>query len=167
MKTLGECLGIDLGNVIIDHLGFGTTPEFFESGDYNLIPPVPGVIEAVGKLNRERFNGTIFVVYKATDVADEKILAWMKAHDFYNQTGIREDQVRRTRYGRDKSSVCAEYKATHFIDDRLEVLGYLVNKVKHLYLFRPQKAEVSKFKQSHCHVRQVQSWDELLKVLLP
>jgi len=47
-----ECLGIDLGNVIIDHVGFGTTPEFFQTGDYNIIPPVSGVFDALLRLNQ-------------------------------------------------------------------------------------------------------------------
>jgi hypothetical protein len=163
---MNESLGIDLGNVIIDHLGFGTTPEFFQTGDYNTIPPVPGVMEALGKL-QTRFNGNIFVVYKATDVADEKILSWMKANDFYNRTGVLPSNVHRTQFGRDKSSLCVKYKATHFVDDRLEVLGHLVGKVKHLYLFRPQEQEVSEFRQTLPHVQQFMSWDELLTVLLP
>ena len=47
-----ESLGVDLGNVIIDHAGFGTTSEFFHSGDYNIIPPVSGVLDALRRLNQ-------------------------------------------------------------------------------------------------------------------
>jgi hypothetical protein len=165
---MDKCLGVDLGNVIIDHLGFGTTNEFVQTGDYNIIPPVPGVMEALAGLNQASFNGNIFVVYKATDVAEEKILAWMKHHNFYERTGVPSSRIHRTQFRRDKSSLCEKHRATHFIDDRLEVLGHLVGKVRHLYLFRPQREEVLKFKQTLRHIQQVvMSWDEILKALLP
>ncbi len=162
-----ESLGVDLGNVIIDHIGFGTTPEFFRSGDYNKIPPVPGVITALRHLNQERFNGDIFVVYNASDIAEQKILSWLKSHEFFEQTGISPDRVRRTQNGRDKSSICAIYQATHFVDDRLEVLGYLVGKVSNLYLLRPQEDEVEQHRDFLIHIQQFMKWDDIVKLLVP
>lgn len=161
-----ESLGVDLGNVIIDHVGFGTTPEFFRSGDYNVIPPVQGVLEALRCLNRERFYGNVFVVYNASDVADQKIVSWLKSHDFFEQTGISPERVRRTQNGRNKSSLCELYQATHFIDDRLEVLSHLVGKVRSLYLLRPQQKEVEQYQDFIVHVKQVQSWDDIVQSLI-
>jgi hypothetical protein len=161
----GECLGVDLGNVIIDHVEFGTTPEFFQKGDYNLIPPVHGVFSALRLLNKGRFSGNIFVAYNATDVADQKILAWFLAHNFFERTGIAPNRVQRTGNGRNKLSVCELYHATHFIDDRLEVLSHLVGKVRNLYLFRPQQEEVGQYKTFLAHVQQVDTWDEVARVL--
>lgn len=154
-------LGIDLGNVIIDHLGFGTTTEYVLHGDYNSIPPVQGVMEALSVLNHS-FNGNVFVVYNATDVVDHKILAWMEFHDVFGKTGIARNKIHRTEHGRDKSSVCLRYKATHFIDDRLEVLGHLIGIVPHLFLFRPQEQEMIEFTDSLPYVWRVESWSELL-----
>ncbi|KKR46021.1 MAG: hypothetical protein A3G47_02965 [Candidatus Zambryskibacteria bacterium RIFCSPLOWO2_12_FULL_39_45] len=161
-----ESFGVDLGNVIIDHVGFGTTPEFVQSGDYNVIPQMPGVIEALWQLNQERFAGNIFVVYNASDVADQKILSWLKSHDFFSRTGIYPAQVMRTKNGRDKSSICDLYQATHFVDDRLEVLSYLVDKVKNLYLLKPQQKEVKQYQDFLPHVQLVTSWDEIVRTLL-
>lgn len=161
-----ECLGVDLGNVIIDHLGFGTTPEFFHMGDYNIIPPVPGVIEALRQLNEERFGSEIFVVYNATDVADQKIISWLRAHDFFSKTGIQSNRVRRTQNGRNKLSVCQMYGATHFVDDRLEVLSHLVGKVDNLYLLRPQLKEIVQFETSLSSVRQFETWSELVQSMI-
>ena len=161
-----ESLGVDLGNVIIDHIGFGTTPEFFHSGDYNVIPPVPGVLNAIRRLNQERFLNDIFVVYNASDVADQKIISWLKSHDFFERTGISPERVMRTQNGRDKSSVCKLYQATHFIDDRLEVLSHLAGKVGSLYLLRPQQKEVAQYQDFLIHVRQVHSWDDIVQSLI-
>ena len=161
-----ECLGVDLGNVIIDHVGFGTTPEFFQTGDYNTIPPVDGVFEALHCLNQERFNGNIFVVYNASDVADQKITSWLLAYDFFNRTGVLPDRVMRTQNGRNKWTLCELYGATHFVDDRLEVLGHLVGKIDNLFLFRSQQKEVDRYRSFLDYVRQVNTWNEFVRILL-
>ena len=162
-----ECLGVDLGNVIIDHVGFGTTSEFFRNGDYNVIPPVPEVFDVLRELHGKRFGDNMFVVYNATDIADQKIISWLEAHDFFNRTGIPKLQMKRTRNGRNKWSVCELYKITHFVDDRLEVLSHLVGKVDNLYLFRPQAHEVEQFQEFLPHVTQVQTWREILRLMIP
>lgn len=161
-----EILGVDFGNVIINHVGFGTTSDFVRTGDYNIIPPVSGVFEALRHLNQERFAGNIFVVYNASDATDQKILSWLKSHDFFNRTDIYPARVMRTKNGRNKSSECDRYKATHFIDDRLEALSYLVCMVKDLYLFRSQQKEVEQYKNFLPHVRQAMSWSEIIRLLL-
>ena len=160
-----EALGVDLGNVIIDHVGFGTTPEFVRDGDYTSIPPVTGVLEALEHLQK-RFNGNVFVVYNATDVADQKIFSWLDFHDFFRKTSIPPNRVRRTNRGRDKSQICEEYGATHFVDDRLEVLGYLIGKLPQLFLFRPQQNEVAQYSHFKPHVREVMSWEEIVYTIL-
>ena len=161
-----ESLGVDLGNVIIDHIGFGTTPEFFHFGDYNTIPPVSGALDALRCLNQGRFHDNMFVVYNASDVADQKISSWLKSHDFFESTGISPERVMRTQNGRDKSSVCKLYQATHFIDDRLEVLSHLVGKVGSLYLFRPQQREVERYADFLVHVQPAHSWDDVVRLLI-
>lgn len=163
---MDECLGVDLGNVIIDHMGFGTTPEFFRSGDYNLIPAVPGAINALQVLNHNRFQDRVFVIYNATDVADQKILHWLKSHDFFSRTGISPGKVRRTEHGRNKSSVCKLCHVTHFIDDRLEVLVHLLGSVDYLFLLRPQSQEVAQHEDFLSQVVSHESWDQLLQTLL-
>ena len=154
------CLGVDVGNVIIDHAGYGTTKETFDSLDFNLIPPVEGVIGALTRLNK-LFNGNIFSVYKATDVADEKMLKWFEHHRFSARTGIPLSRVHRTTDGRNKYPMCERYGATHFVDDRLEVLGHLVGKVNHLYLFRPQPQEITRFAKFRHRVQVVKSWNQI------
>lgn len=159
------CLGIDLGNVIIDHLSFGTTRDYVEHGDYTLIPPMKNVMESLRILNDGMFEGNIFVVYNATDVADSKILAWLEFHNFYEATGISRDRVHRTENGRDKSSICLRYKATHFVDDRLEVLKLLIGKVPNLYLLRPQEEEVKQFQDALPYVYRANEWTEIIALI--
>lgn len=160
-----ECLGVDLGNVIIDHVGFGTTNEFFMTGDYNIIPPVPWVFDALRQLREKRFGNNMFVVYNATDIAAQKIVSWLELHDFFNKTGIPQDQVKKNLNGRNKSSVCEFYKTTHFVDDRLEVLSHLVGKVENLYLFKPQAQEIEQYCTFLPNVILVETWQEILRAM--
>jgi hypothetical protein len=105
-------------------------------------------------------------VYNASDIADQKIISWLKAHNFFDQTDIPPERVKRTINGRNKLSVCEFYQATHFVDDRLEVLSQLVGSVRKLYLFRPQKHEVEQYKNFLVHVQQITSWDQIVQLLL-
>lgn len=162
---------VDLGNVIIAHWLSNTTPDSFQTIDYNSIPEVPGVFESLKWLN-EKFDGNVTVVYKATDTAAEKILAWLAHHRFMERTGISLERVVRTKSGRDKTIHMNQSSSTHYgttvvVDDRLEVMSYFVGKVSNLFLFRPQQQEVEQWSStgalSHVHV--VQSWKEIENIL--
>ncbi len=72
-----ELIGVDLGNVIIDHVSFGTTKDYVLKGNYNFIPSVPGVFAGLKILNTSIFKNRTFVVYNATDVAGNKIISWL------------------------------------------------------------------------------------------
>jgi len=54
---------------------------------------------------------------------------------------------------------------THYVDDRLEALGYLIGKVPNLYLFHPNSEEVERFKRFLPEVHRVESWKELTEQL--
>ena len=43
-------LGVDLGNVLIDHTGFGTTTDYVLKGNYMEIPPVPFAVATIQHL---------------------------------------------------------------------------------------------------------------------
>ncbi len=162
---------IDLGNVIIAHWLSNITSENFYTIDYNSIPEVPGAFDSLKWLN-DRFGGNVTVVYKATDIATEKILAWLACHQFKERTGIPFERVDRTKGGRDKTIHINQSSMTHYgttlvVDDRLEVMSYFVGKVSSLFLFRPQEQEVEQFRHtgafSYVHV--VQTWQEILDFL--
>ena len=162
---------VDLGNVIIAHWLSNITPENFNKIDYNSIPEVPEVFESLRRLN-EKFGGNITVVYKATDVATEKILAWLAHHKFTERTGIPCERVIRTEGGRDKSVHINQSSSSHcgttiVVDDRLEVLNLFIGRVPHLFLFHPQSKEVEQFNNegtlSQVHV--VETWKEIEEIL--
>ncbi len=160
---------VDLGNVIIAHWMSNTTPENFVTIDYNSIPEVPGAFDGLKQLN-DLFAGNVTVVYKATDIATEKILGWLAHHQFVERTGIPLERVRRTEGGRDKTLSLEQSSPTNqgttlVIDDRLEVMTYFAGKVSHLFLFRSQPQEVQQFSGSGAlaHVTVVQTWEEIMR----
>jgi hypothetical protein len=162
---------VDLGNVIIAHWLSNITPENFHTIDYNSIPEVPGVFDSLKRLN-DKFGGNVTVVYKATDVATEKILAWLAHHRFTERTGIPLERVDRTKGGRDKTLHMDQSSETHYgttvvVDDRLEVLSYFVGKVAHLFLFHPQRQEVEQWSGTGAlpHVLVVETWQEIEDIL--
>ena len=162
---------VDLGNVIIAHWLSNITPENFHTIDYNSIPEVPGVFDSLKRLS-DRFGGNVTVVYKATDIATEKILAWLAHHQFTERTGIPLERVDRTKGGRDKTLHMDQSSPTHYgttvvVDDRLEVMSYFVGKVPNLFLFRPQQQEVALFSSSGVisYVHVGESWQEIENIL--
>lgn len=171
MKLHGGAI-VDLGNVIIAHWLSDITPANFHTIDYNLIPEVPGAFEALRELNK-MFGGNVTVVYKATDVATEKILAWLDYHGFVRRTGIPLSQVIRTSDGRNKTGHIDQSNETHcgttiVVDDRLEVMSHFVGKgVPNLFLFHPQTEEVQQFRHTGAlaHCRIVQTWQEIMSII--
>jgi hypothetical protein len=177
MKTRGGLI-VDLGNVIIAHWlsKVRLTRANFHKVDYSSIPEVPGAFRSLKGFNT-LFGGNVTVVYKATNVATEKVLAWLKRHRFSERTGIAKDRVVRTKKGRDKTAFMRQSTKTHYgttvvVDDRLEVLSHFVakrkkKKVPHLFLFRPRPREVGKWKKTGAldHVYVVQTWQEVEGIL--
>lgn len=162
---------VDLGNVIIAHRLSNITPENFDTIDYNSIPEVPGCFDSLKRLN-EKFGGNVTVVYKATDIATEKILGWLAHHQFTERTGISMERVKRTNGGRDKTSHIDQSTSTHhgttvMVDDRLEVLSHFVGKVPYLFLFQPQESEIEAFRYTGAlaYCRIVKTWHEIENIL--
>jgi hypothetical protein len=61
----------------------------------------------------------------------------------------------------DKAPICKSLGVTHFVDDRLEVLGYL-SSVPVRYLFQPDAKEMARHAAHLAHVRVMESWREII-----
>lgn len=159
-----EILGVDIGGVIIDRVNDGTDTSFF-SGNYLQTTAVPGVFEALHQLVEKRFGDRVFLVSKCGRKVQERTLHWLDCHHFYDLTGVRRDRVHFCRERHEKAGICEKLGITHFVDDRLEVLGNLAM-VENLYLFQPRPNEVRKFAHHLKRVKQVNSWQEIIVDLL-
>lgn len=154
-------LGIDVGGVITDRINDGTDTSFF-GNNYLRTTAVPGAFESIKQLVT-LFEGRAYIVSKCGPETQQKTLEWFRHHGFFDLVGIRKENVFFCLERHEKAPICAQLKVTHFIDDRLEVLGYLIGVVKHLFLFQPSAKEVEGNKNLLHHVHQVQSWPDTLQ----
>jgi len=160
-----QTLGVDIGNVIINHRLMKTDDETFYEDHYSSIPSTEGAFEALFKLNTH-FKGEVYLISKCTEWAEEKILAWLSDNHFYAKTGIKPENVHFVRKREEKDILCRKLEITHFIDDRLEVLSYMVESTPNLFLFQPDEADLRKFEQFLLSVTMVNGWNEVLSNIL-
>ena len=154
-----KSLGVDIGGVIMDRANDETDTSFF-TDNYLRTTATPGALEALATLVT-RFEGRVHLVSKCGKKVQDKTLHWLAHHRFYERTGIRPDHVRFCKERHQKAGICEELSITHFIDDKLEVLGYLAS-VSHLYLFQPNPNEVRRYAHLLPRVMRVESWDQVL-----
>lgn len=159
-----KTLGIDIGGVIIDRINDGTDTSFF-GDNYLKTTAVPDAFESIAKLAKDHFKNKVFLVSKCGEGIRRKTLEWLAHHRFYGTTGVPQQNVHFC-YGRnEKADICRRLEITHFVDDKLEVLGYLIDFVKNLYLFNPQEKEVEKWKDFLPYIIRVKDWNGLVNSL--
>lgn len=163
----GEALGIDIGGVIIDRVKEDRVNAAPRDPAYASAVPMEGTFDAIAQLRARRFRDRIWLVSRCDAALEPVLLEWLQRHDFYAATGVAADHVRFCRQRRDKLAIARQLALTHFIDDRLEVLGHLVGTVPYLYLFHSRAADVDRFPQVLVHVRSTQRWSDVLTELLP
>ena len=154
-------LGIDIGGVIIKTIDATSDTSFEE--DFLLTPPVEFAIETIRVIVERQIFSDVYLISKCGHAVEILTMKWLEAH-FFQQTGIRSDKVCFCRERKQKAKICDDLSVTHFVDDRLEVLGYLVT-VKNLYLFQPNDAEMNKFSENRDRVQIVQNWLDLKKAI--
>ncbi|MES2314630.1 MAG: hypothetical protein V4524_01685 [Patescibacteria group bacterium] len=160
-----KVLGVDIGNVIINNRLNDPEVNEVDEAVYAAFPPSEGVFEALKILN-DYFDGEVYLISKCTEWAQIQILAWLATHDFYNKTGIKPEHVNFVRKRNEKDAVCIKLGVTHFVDDRLEVLGYMVESTPNLILFQPDQVEMEEFKQFLPHVTVTNNWNEVVKQII-
>jgi hypothetical protein len=155
-----RALGVDVGGVVIQRADDDADTSFF-GGNYLATPAVPGAFEALAGLVSQLFGERVFLVSTCGVETERRTLEWLAHHDFHRRTGIPPHQVHFCRRRADKAPIAASLSLTHFVDDRLEVLGYL-RTVRHRYLFRPRDVEVRRHAQHLPLVRRVDGWSALV-----
>lgn len=151
-------MGVDVGGVIIDRQNDQTDTSFF-GPSYLETTPVPGVFEALNELRKGGY--LIHVVSKCGANTQRRTLKWLKHHNFYQRTGTLPENLHFCRTRPEKAPICRRLGATHFVDDRLDVLDYL-NDVPNLFLFQPNPSDEQRFQASPQRARLVWKWEEVL-----
>jgi hypothetical protein len=159
-----EALGVDIGGVIIDRVNDGTDTSFFGE-NYLRTTAVADAFETIRQLVERRFGEEVYLVSKCGRRVQEKTLRWLGHHRFHELSGVLSEHVRFCRERHEKAPICEQLGITHFVDDRLEVLGHLTT-VSTLFLFQPQPDEVQRFAHHLSRVQQVSSWQDIRAALL-
>jgi len=158
---MSRILGIDIGNVIIE--GRGPDDTSFFSDKFLSTPSVADAFYAIARL--VPLFGDTHLVSKCGENVQRKSRLWLEHHDFYKKTGVTPGNVHFCVDRAGKAPICERLGVTHFIDDKLEVLGYLKS-VKNLYLFRPRDNEVKRHAEHLPRVtKRVESWAELADLI--
>jgi len=153
-------LGVDVGGVIMDKHNDGTDTSFF-TDNYLATTATPGALEALERLVKHFRPENVFIVSKCGKTTEKKTLDWFEHHNVYARTGLERDAVFFVRKREEKAPVCAKLGVTHFIDDKLEVLSYLVT-VPTRILFCPDEREVERFAEHKSRVTIVKTWADVL-----
>jgi hypothetical protein len=136
-------LGIDIGRVIISAARpGGRSDTSFLSGSEEVALSTPaseGAFEAIRDLV-VAFEERVWLVSKCGPRIQKLTSRWFRKHRFHEITGVRQDRVRFCARRPDKREHCLAIGATHFVDDRLDVLEHLVDIVPNLYWFGHQTA---------------------------
>jgi hypothetical protein len=160
-----EILGVDIGGVVIQSSHDGEDTSFFGER-YLETPEIHGAIDAIAALAKGRFaGGNVHVISKCGKTVEKHTLEWLAHHDFEKRTGIDLEHMHFCRTRPEKAPICRKLGVTHFVDDRLEVLGYLES-VPNRFLFQPDVDELVKNVAALPLVTRVESWAELFRLLV-
>lgn len=153
-------LGFDFGGVIIERAQTGADTAFF-SDDFLDTPEMPGAINGIARLGQVAANsGNLWIVSKASARTQAKTRLWLASRDFYNRTGIAEDQVVFTDTRDEKAEIADILEMTAFVDDQLAVLRKMKGIVPYLFHLDIAAAERTDFAESFS------SWEPLTERLL-
>lgn len=123
-------IGYDLGRTIK-----GPT-----KNDYN--KAFPDALEVIAKLSKRYSNS--YIISRVNSEQRERAIKWLIDEDFYNKTGIKQENVYFCFDRRDKHLFVKALDINVFIDDRYDVLEPMGDKVTKL-LFNPNEIDLNKF----------------------
>lgn len=133
-------LGLDFGRVIMcpPAGAVGADTRFLTAAEDEAlaIPPPASAFEVISALVHA-FGGRVYVVSKAGPRIQGLTRRWLETHRFFELTGVAERAVRFCRERSEKREHAIKLGLTHFVDDRVDVLGHLTGIVPHRYLFGP------------------------------
>ncbi|MEK9131595.1 MAG: hypothetical protein AAB447_01650 [Patescibacteria group bacterium] len=119
-------LGIDFGDTIAiarnQNEGDTRALRMSEDPDFLNRQALPGAFISINQLVTLLGPRNLFIVSRCSIPGEEKIMAWLEHHKFWEQTGMKRENIRFCRERNQKGTICAELGITHFVDDRFECL---------------------------------------------
>lgn len=166
MLTIPYRLGIDIGKVIIDGAHNDGTDTAFFSDNFLRTTALPDAFKSIGNLVSRFGSEHVYLVSKCGLRVQEKSLAWLAHHNFWEQTGMNPNAHRFCLRRSEKAGICKTLGITHFIDDRAEILVSMQGIVTHRYVFNPTDRELQQYADRMQGEQIVRSWAELEPLVL-
>jgi hypothetical protein len=156
-------IGVDIGGVITDPPPGVDHEDFLGGRSHLLIQKVKDSFNVIRVLNEKH---RVILVSKARPVTQRKTTEWLRHHQFFKVTGMSERDVYYTLSRDDKTRIAEREGVTHFIDDKLEVLGYMYGIVPNLFCFQCHPLQKQRYPFIYQKVRHVTTWEELRMLLV-
>ena len=141
-----KVLGVDIGGVI--------KSGSFPGGE------VPRSFESIKELKENGFFTKIFVVSRCFYSLRTDLLHWLEEHCFWERSGLTPDDIHFCCLTYQKKEISQKLGLTHFLDDRLNVLGSLKGVVRERFFFH--QIYMLNLPDG---IRQVFSWADFLRLL--
>lgn len=156
-------IGIDIGGVIIDRNRNDESDTSLFGENYLNAYAVKDAFQAIQRLNCGGiFKDQVYVVSKCGHNIERKSREWLAHNKFHEFTGVPAERVRFCRRRSEKAPIAQELGLTHFVDDKLEVLGYMRDVVPNRILFNPDLSEVKAMSQTAGPAVLAFSWMDVL-----
>ncbi len=144
-------LGVDIGGVIRQR-------ECLELPEPKIL--IEGVIPAIRDLTLRQFGpDNVVIISRQQRALWDNTTSWLVSQGFFQQTGVRPDNVHYCLDRNEKAGIAGHLGVTHFVDNRLEVFQHMTSRVTNKFLFRPQKCELENPREVG-YVSVVWSWKE-------
>lgn len=157
LVTASTVIGVDIGGVLVDRRYHDEDTSFFGSHPLET-PPVRGCFEGLRRLV-ELASGNVHIVSKAGPRVAELSMQWLRHHGV--PLYLPESHVWFVDRREHKAFYAEELGFTHFIDDRIDVLGALTG-VQHRILFTGAAVEAE---PNHVPrwVHRCASWEQITR----
>jgi hypothetical protein len=156
-------LGLDFGGVVRQIDRTGEVEGIVDGWSFLKTPPVPVAFSSIRILKEEIFQSNIWIVSRCGSRVADLSRIWLRQRQFSESTNVPRTHFLPCEERKDKVRTCQELGITDFVDNRLEVLSYMIGIIPHLYLFQPTSEEVELFPDALPDVHRVENWPSLVR----
>lgn len=155
----GPCIGIDFGGVIIDETRtmrrIDTKPNAIHSDEIAML----GVFDAIKFLVHD-IGGEVWIISKVNELRQKRTLDWLNKVDFYQQTGLKKENVIFCDKREDKAQICRDLNINYFVDNSEHVSQLLQEVVPYIFFWGEKDRKT--YKSLASNVIPVNNWDECI-----
>jgi len=150
-----KLLAVDIGGPIIQRPAHSSLEEYAQA------EAVTDSFQSLADLSSV-FGTNIHLISQCQPDLQQVKLKWMAERNFCELTKVTSERIHFVREPQEKAILAKELKATHFVEDRAEILNHAMGVVENLFLFRPNLSEALHYPDLLKKSRIVLNWDSLV-----